>query len=218
MTDTKPLATKAAGRGAGIREVARRSGVSIATVSRALSGGEAVSPATRERIVKMARALDYQPSPLGRNLVRGRSSLIGLIVPNVSFPLYGEMIRGIEDVLSGHGMSALLASSHDDTHTELASARRILGHAVDGGIVINSLLGAALPVQRGLNWVQVSPETPNLPCRVELDNEAGGWRRKNCCGWGGVSWLTWLRRAARAWSASAALRWNCAARTWITTT
>ena len=174
MTDTKLPLTNAPRRGAGIREVARRAGVSIATVSRALSGGEAVSPATRERIVTLAQALDYQPSPLGRNLVRGRSSLIGLIVPNVSFPLYGEMIRGIEDVLSGQGMSALLASSHDDTHTELASAQRILDHAVDGGIVINSLLGADLPEQRGLKWVQVSPETPHLPCRVELDNEAGG--------------------------------------------
>ena len=164
----------AAPRPAGIREVARQAGVSIATVSRALGGEGAVSPQTRERIVGVARALGYEPSPLGRNLVRGRSSLIGLMVPNVAFALYGEMVRAVEDVLSQHGMSALLASSHDDAQTEGQAARAMLRHAIDGGIVIQSQLGAALPVQRGASWVHVSPEPMGLPVRVELDNVAGG--------------------------------------------
>lgn len=179
MTNSKPLdfpappSQAAPLRVAGIREVARQAGVSIATVSRALGGG-AVSPQTRERVLERATALGYQPSPLGRNLVRGRSDLLGLIVPNVSFPLYGEMIRAVEDVLSRCGMSILLASSHDDAATERSAARHILRHAVDGVIVINSRLGAALPVQRQLGWVQVASEVPGLPNRVELDNEAGG--------------------------------------------
>ncbi len=180
MTRSKPLGSPALTstavplRAAGIREVARQAGVSIATVSRALGGGGAVSPQTRERVLEQAIALGYEPSPLGRNLVRGRSDLLGLIVPNVSFPLYGEMIRAVEDVLSRHGMSILLASSHDDAATERSAAQHILRHAVDGGIVINSRLGAALPVRQRLGWVQVASEVPGLPNRVELDNEAGG--------------------------------------------
>ncbi|UQN09036.1 LacI family DNA-binding transcriptional regulator [Deinococcus sp. QL22] len=161
-------------RGAGIREVARQAGVSTATVSRVFNNAESVNPETRQRVMELAASLNYSPSPLGRNLVQGRSSLIGLLVPNLSFPLYGEMIRAVEDVLSAHGMSALLASSHDDAATETRAAHNLLRHAVDGGIVINSQAGFSLPTVRGMNWVQVAPELPNLPHRVELDNEEGG--------------------------------------------
>ena len=174
MTDTELSSQKAALRGAGIREVARQAGVSIATVSRVFNDAEAVSSDTRERVVALASSLGYEPSPLGRNLVRGRSYLIGLIVPNVSFPLYGAMIHGIEDVLGRHDMSVLLASSHDAAETEVKAAQNILRHAVDGGIVINSVVGEALPTQRHPGWVHVTPELPELPCRVELDNEEGG--------------------------------------------
>ncbi|GGR10199.1 LacI family transcriptional regulator [Deinococcus ruber] len=174
MTDTEASSTKAGSRNAGIREVARQAGVSIATVSRVFNNAEVVNSETRERIVALASSLGYEPSALGRNLVRGRSYLIGLIVPNVSFPLYGAMIHGIEDVLGRHGMSVLLASSHDAAATEVRAAQNILRHAVDGGIVINSIVGDALPTQRQLGWVHVTPEPAGLPCRVELDNEEGG--------------------------------------------
>ena len=157
-----------------IREVARHAGVSIATVSRVFNDGAAVSPDTRERIMRSAALLSYQPSSLGRNLVRGRSYLVGLIVPNISVPLYGSMLHGIEDVLSQHKMSALLGSSLDQPGTEMLAAQSLLGHAIDAGIVINSRIGTALPVQRMSGWVHVSPEITGLPQRVELDNEAGG--------------------------------------------
>ncbi|GGL86888.1 LacI family transcriptional regulator [Deinococcus aerolatus] len=161
-------------RGSGIREVARLAGVSIATVSRVFNDASAVNPDTRRRVLERAAALGYEPSSLGRNLARGRSELLGLIVPDVSFPLYGQMISGIEDVLGQRGMSILLASSHDDADRELAASRHLLRHAVDGGIVINSQTDAALPSPRGVNWVHVSPEHGIWPCRVELDNVAGG--------------------------------------------
>lgn len=161
-------------RGPGIREVARLAGVSIATVSRVFNDAASVRPDTRARVLEWTTALGYEPNSLGRNLVRGRSELLGLIVPNVSFPLYGEMIGGIEAVLGERGMSILLASSHDDLDSELMAAQKVLRHAVDGGVIINSRLKATPPVPRGLNWVHISPEHAGLPCRVELDNEAGG--------------------------------------------
>ncbi len=161
-------------RGSGIREVARLAGVSIATVSRVFNDAASVSPETRRRVLERAAALGYEPSSLGRNLVRGRSELLGLIVPDVSFPLYGQMISGIEAVLGQRGMSILLASGHDDADSERTAAQHLLRHAVDGGIVINAQADAALPSPRGMNWVHVSPEHAVWPCRVELDNVAGG--------------------------------------------
>ncbi|CAM3186433.1 LacI family transcriptional regulator [Deinococcus saxicola] len=161
-------------RGSGIREVARLAGVSIATVSRVFNDAELVNPETRQRVLERAATLGYEPSSLGRNLVRGRSDLLGLIVPNVSFPLYGEMISGIEDVLGQRGMSVLLASSHDEAASELLAAQHLLRHTVDGGIVVNSQFDAALPAPRSMNWIYVSPEHVKFPNRVELDNGAGG--------------------------------------------
>ena len=161
-------------RSAGIREVARQSGVSIATVSRVFNDGASVQQETRQRVLDHAAALGYEPSPLGRNLVTGRSYLMGLIVPNISFPLYGAMMNGAEDYLAGRGMRVLLASSHDDLPTELGAAGHLLRYAVDAGIVINSLAGEGLPRQRQAPWVHIAPEQSGLPWRVELDNEAGG--------------------------------------------
>jgi DNA-binding LacI/PurR family transcriptional regulator len=161
-------------RNGGIRDVARQAGVSIATVSRVFNDAGAVSPETRERIIHAAALLKYEPSSLGRNLVRGRSYLVGLIVPNISVPLYGTMIHGIEDVLAQHKMSALLGSSLDLPGTEIQVAQGLLGHAVDAGIVINSRAGLALPVQRMKDWVHISPEIAGLPYCVELDNVQGG--------------------------------------------
>ncbi|WP_424952520.1 LacI family DNA-binding transcriptional regulator [Deinococcus sp.] len=161
-------------RNGSIRDVARQAGVSIATVSRVFNDASVVSPDTRARIIDAAVSLSYEPSSLGRNLVRGRSYLVGLIVPNISVPLYGTMLHGIEDVLARHKMSALLGSSLDHPGTETLVAQGLLGHSVDAGIVINSQVGAALPVQRMLDWVHISPEIPGLPYRVELDNEEGG--------------------------------------------
>ncbi|GGO32350.1 LacI family DNA-binding transcriptional regulator [Deinococcus humi] len=174
MRETTTSLSSIGPRGAGIREVARLSGVSIATVSRVFNDAASVSPETRQRVLERAEALGYAPSSLGRNLVRGRSELLGLIVPNVSFPLYGEMIGGIEAVLGEQGMSILLASSHDDAGSELTATQHLLRHAVDGGIVINSLLESSPPALRAVKWVQISPEHAGLPFRVELDNAEGG--------------------------------------------
>lgn len=163
-----------AARTAGIREVARQAGVSIATVSRVFNPGSTVQQETRARVLELAHALGYQPSPLGRNLVRGRSDLLGVILPNSGFPLYGAVLQGIEDTIQGDGMSVLLATSRDDPAVEVGAAQHLLRHAVDGGIVVNSRAGLNLPRRGGRAWVHVAPEDRAVPHRVELDNVHGG--------------------------------------------
>lgn len=173
MTGPKNVLKSGSARGS-VRDVARLSGVSIATVSRALNAPQLVSPETRERVLEVARRLGYEPSALGRNLVAGRSLLAGLIVPNLAWPLYGQIARGIEDVLSAAGRRTLLASSLDDPAREQAGAASLLGHAIDGGIVIASRVGRGLPTRRGAPWVYLAPEDVGAGPRVELDNRLGG--------------------------------------------
>jgi DNA-binding LacI/PurR family transcriptional regulator len=156
------------------RQIAEIVGVSIATVSRALNAPQQVTPETRARVLETAERLGYRPNPLGRNLVVGRSHLVGLIVPNIGFPLYGLMARSIEDILEPLGLRALLASSDDDATREIEAAQSLLRHAVDGGIVINSRANELLPRGPRFPWVHISPEAVGLAGAVELDNRAGG--------------------------------------------
>jgi DNA-binding LacI/PurR family transcriptional regulator len=157
-----------------VRKVAQRAGVSIATVSRALNNPETVAPPTRERVLQIAADMGYKPSTLGRNLVTGRSHLIALLIPNIGSPLYGDMAKGIEDVLMGTGLQVVLASTRDDPELELLATTELLEHSVDSGIVINSRAGDSSLLEAHSHWVHISPESPTFPMRVELDNYAGG--------------------------------------------
>ena len=148
--------------------------MSIATVSRALNSPETVAEATRKRVLGVAAEMGYRPSTLGRNLVTGRSHLIGLMIPNLGTPLYGDMAMGIEDVFTGTGLQVVLASTRDDPDLELQATQDLLRHSVDCGIVINSRAGDGSLLESHSHWVHISPESPSFPLRVELDNYAGG--------------------------------------------
>ena len=154
-----------------VRKIAKQAGVSTATVSRALNNPETVAPITRKRILEIADRLGYHPNSLGKNLVTGRSHLVGLIIPDIGTTLYGEMVKGVEDELSGTGLQVVLASTRDDLTLEREAVSSLLRHSVDTGIVINSRLapsGAAHDY-----WVHISPESQEYGLRVELDNYAG---------------------------------------------
>jgi LacI family transcriptional regulator len=101
-----------------IRELARRTGVSVATVSRALNNRPDVNPETRDRIVAMARELGYRPNHQARSLVRRRSGLLGLIW-DTGYAAAGARHPFLADVLIG--LKIAVASSH--YHLMLVSPR-----------------------------------------------------------------------------------------------
>src|SRR5260370_39904174 len=80
-----------------IKDVARESGVTISTVSRALNNGYGVNELTRERVVAVAARLNYRPNRVARTLVTGRSHSLGLILSDIRNPFFAEAARGAED-------------------------------------------------------------------------------------------------------------------------
>jgi LacI family repressor for deo operon, udp, cdd, tsx, nupC, and nupG len=96
-----------------IEEVAARAGVSIATVSRALLGLPHVAAATRERVWRAARELDYVASPFAAGLASGRCSTVGVVVPFVKRWFFAEVLGAIESVLSDAGYDVLLYNLAD---------------------------------------------------------------------------------------------------------
>ncbi len=158
-----------------ILDVAHTAGVSTATVSRALNGGK-ISSRTQRRVDAAVRALGYQRNTLARGLVTGKTGVIGVCVPDVLGPLYAQMARGIEDVLTPLGVQYTLVTSSRDGEREAAATRFLLEQQVDGLILIGSQLDApelaALIGDRPAVLVQREADTAPYPT-LSLDNAQG---------------------------------------------
>lgn len=87
-------------RSATIRDVAKKAGVGVATVSRVLNDSTAVAATTRQRVLSAIEALNYSPSPIARRLSLGRTMTIGVIAPFFIRPSYIERLRGVEATLA----------------------------------------------------------------------------------------------------------------------
>ena len=129
-----------------IKELARLSGVSVGTVSRALNGYTDVSAETRERVVRLARELDYTPAAAARTLVTERSHVVGLFLdtgeghPDVQHPFFHEVLGGLKDMLGAAGFDLLLFASEQPgngygPHSYLKRARH---HHVDGVVLMGT--------------------------------------------------------------------------------
>lgn len=117
---------------AGLREVAKVAGVSVATVSRALSGHPHVDEDTRARVRAAASRLDYQPNALARALRRNHTMTVGLVIPDILNPFYSASAAVVQSVLEEHGYGLVLAISNNDPQTEARCLARLLEQQVDG--------------------------------------------------------------------------------------
>src|SRR5207237_2498312 len=94
-----------------IREVAREAGVSIATVSHALSGKRPVSARTRNRIARAVERLGYRPNPIAAAMTTGRTRTLGVVVPDIANPFFGELLAAVERTAASRGYSVVASSS-----------------------------------------------------------------------------------------------------------
>ena len=109
---------------ASITEVARLAGVSTATASRVVSAsGYPVSPATRERVLEAAKALDYVPNALARGRLRSRIPMVAAIVHDITDPYFAEIVRGVEDAAASAGYLVITCSSERDAERERSYVR-----------------------------------------------------------------------------------------------
>jgi DNA-binding LacI/PurR family transcriptional regulator len=127
-----------------IRDVARRAGVSISTVSRVTNGKGTVNREMAERVWRAVRELNYQPDPQARALVSGRSHIIGLMVTEITNPFFPELIQRFEQVAVESGYEVLLASTPNDATSIAKSVRRMLQRKVDGVAVM--MFGREAPI------------------------------------------------------------------------
>lgn len=164
----------------GIRGVARHSGVSTASISRALNNPESVSAALRARIDASIAELGYIPDAAARALSSRRTRTIGAIVPTVDNAMFARGIEALQSYLSLQGYLLLLATSGYDPEVEYRQAQNMASRGVDGlilrGDVHTEPLRRMMSTQR-IPFVNVGvyhPDKP-YPC-VGANNELAAYR------------------------------------------
>jgi LacI family transcriptional regulator len=119
---------------AALRDVAAAANVHPSTASRALNPGtrSRVNAETVTRVLEAARRVGYQPNSLARGLRTSRSFTIGMLIPDLTNPLFPPIVKGIEDRLSQDGYTLVLANTSYDLAREEQIARAMVGRQVDG--------------------------------------------------------------------------------------
>ncbi|GAA4159850.1 LacI family DNA-binding transcriptional regulator [Gryllotalpicola daejeonensis] len=123
-------------------EVAQRAGVSTAVVSYVLTGAKRVSSATEARVRAAIDELGYRPNGTARALRTGRSSMLGIVIPDIGNPYFAEFVREFERAVAGRNFAITVASSHGDPEEELRLVESLRGRAVDG-LAVASVVHAA---------------------------------------------------------------------------
>ncbi|QKJ20596.1 LacI family DNA-binding transcriptional regulator [Microbacterium hominis] len=109
-------------KGVTITDVAKKAGVSLSTVSRALNGNPTVDPALVERVRDAAAELDYSANPLARSLVLGRTQTVAVVVPDLGNPTFQAILRGLSRAAAADDYHVLVADSAESIDEERALA------------------------------------------------------------------------------------------------
>lgn len=128
-----------AGAAATIYDIARAAGVNPSTVSRALNKPGRVNVKTEERIHAAAKALNYRLNPMARALPTGRTSTLGLLLADITNPMFFEVVRGAERAARERGYTLILAESQESGEREAEAAERV-APSVDGLILVSTRL------------------------------------------------------------------------------
>ncbi|WP_431688884.1 LacI family DNA-binding transcriptional regulator [Hahella sp. NBU794] len=167
-----------------ITDIARRVNMTTITVSRALNKPELVKKETLDRILEVARELNYVPNAFARNLKGSKSRLIGIITASMDNPFYSEMIKAISRAAKKRNYSIMLFDTDGSPELENKAMETMLSYQVDGIILsvvsdydeyrpqyLEQLIHANIPV------VQVDRRLPSAPFPgVYLDNLASGYK------------------------------------------
>ena len=164
-----------------IRDVARVARVHPGTVSRALNveTRALVNRETAERVLRAAAQLGYRPNPIARGLKTNRSYTIGVLIPDITNPLFPPILRGIEDRLDDAGYTPLIVNTDNDAGREHTHLEAMLARQVDGVISATARLDRDLLAEVGaartpLVLVNRSLEDGSVPSVAVNDRQGIG--------------------------------------------
>lgn len=162
-----------------IRDVAKRAGVSISTVSRVLNNSAVVGEAKRQRVEQAARELGYSPNPAALSLLGQSTGGIGVLLPYIAGDFFSNFLHGIDRVTSDNGYFLIVSSSHRNVK-EFRAVIQGVNRRVDGLIVMSTEVPAATVagwLPDGLPVMFVNTDVAGTEIEaVNFDNEGGAYR------------------------------------------
>lgn len=161
-----------------LKDIARELDVSVMTVSKALRGKSDISEATRQRVLKRMRELDYRPNLTARSLATGQSFIVGLIVPDLLNPFFTEFAKSLGGALRRQSYGLILSSSEENAAIEQSEIRTMLARGVDALLLASCQQNAkGLDILRSQRkpFVLIDRPLPQLRASfVGTDDVAGG--------------------------------------------
>src|SRR5580704_17408299 len=119
-------------------DIARDLKVSVVTVSKVLRNQGRISDATRKRVLRRAKQLNYQTNWVARSLVTRRTYTIGLLLPEFTHPFFAEIARAVAQTVRPHGYHVVISCFEEDPELEANEADSLLARRVDGLIIASS--------------------------------------------------------------------------------
>lgn len=161
-----------------IKTVATHAGVSIATVSRALSGSTTVAPELRKAVEHSAQQLGYSRNSIASALRSSKTRTVGMVVPEIANPFVTELVQEVEEALHAVGYQLLLCNAHQDPQREREALTSLISRQVDGLIIspvdsVGSMDGVRAAAG-SIRLVQVDQRIEGLDADwVGVDDEQG---------------------------------------------
>ena len=162
-----------------MKEIAKKLGVSVSTISRALKDSPELHPETKRKIVEMAKEMNYQPNLLAQSLRISRSKTLGVIVPEITSHFFASCISGIQDHANSRGYNVIICQSNESLDQEKANIRTLVSSQVDGLLIslsreTNRFEHLYDLYNREINFVLFDRVQEDIPVSKVTFNDAGG--------------------------------------------
>lgn len=148
-----------------MKDIAESLGVSIVTVSKALRNHPDIAVETRNRILARVKELNYRPNLMARSLVTGHSELVGLVVPDLVHPFFGEIAKALSAALRQKNFFLIVSSSDGDAALEQAEIEHLLAYRLDALVVAScqpTSLKLSRVIQQGTPLILLDRSYSNL--------------------------------------------------------
>lgn len=155
-----------------IKDVAKKAGVGIATVSRVLNDSGYVKQATREKVEKVIKEIGYHPNELARSMLRQKNHIVAFVLPNNTHLFFSELLYELEQILFYDDYKVMMCNSSEDVERELELIDMLKHNRVDSLVLLtnNDIEDKITP---NLPIVSFDRRLENIPF-VASDNHAGG--------------------------------------------
>lgn len=161
-----------------IYDVAREAGVSMATVSRVVNNNPNVKPQTRKKVFEAIERLGYRPNAVARGLASKKTTTVGVVIPDISNPMYSEVVRGVEDIANMYHYNMILCNSDKKKEKEIRVINTLLEKQVDGLLFMGGVITDE-HIEAFRNSVPIvlcatTDEEKSMPS-VDIDHEAAAY-------------------------------------------